>query len=93
MMRRSSIILTIAVILSGCIQKKIRETTQLDNAMLDMQRVAMWHREYSFLVIKWRGKNADSVAYYEHKMDSALHEYQYYNRRYNDLVLEHKKQK
>lgn len=92
MIKKSSAVLLVAL-LSSCIREKIKEDTELDNAMLDLQRMAMWHREYSFLVIKWRGKNEDSLAYYEHKMDSALGEYQYYNRRYNDMVLERKKQK
>jgi hypothetical protein len=83
----------LTTILFGCMQEKVKENRELDNAFLDVQRMSLWHREYSFLVIKFRGKDQDSVTYYEHKMDSALSEYQYYLRRYNDMVLEHQMKK
>lgn len=75
---------------SSCLREARKEDKQLDNAALDLQRLSMWHREYSFLVIKWRGKNTDSVGYYESKMDSVLTEYQRHMRAYDSLSELHK---
>jgi hypothetical protein len=83
--------LIIAILFASCVQQAMKEDKRLDDAFMELQRAAMWHREFSFQVIKFRGKNSDSTGYYEHKMDSVLSEYQYYMRKYNDLVEEHKR--
>lgn len=70
----------------SCLRDEKKENKQLDTVMLDLQRMAMWHREYYFQVIRWKGKNQDSADLYEIKMDSALIEYQKYLRAYDSLI-------
>jgi hypothetical protein len=88
MIRNSMFILSF--LLAGCLREEKKETRQLDAVAIDIQRMAMWHREYYFHVIKWKGKNQDSATLYENKMDSALNEYQKYMRVYDSLSKIHK---
>lgn len=83
-MIKNSVVLLI-MFFSSCLRDEKKENKELDNVMLDLQRMAMWHREYYFQVIRWKGKNKDSADLYEIKMDSALIEYQKYLRAYDSL--------
>lgn len=83
-MKRNSWLLFV-LMFASCLRDERKESKQLDMMMIGLQRSAMWHREYYFMVIKWKGKNQDSTDYYEKKMDSALMEYQKHMRAYDSL--------
>lgn len=88
-MIRNSLVLLI-LFFGSCLRDEKKENKELDIAAMELQRMAMWHREYYFQVIRWRGKNKDSADLYEVKMDSALIEYQKHMRAYDSLIKIHK---
>jgi hypothetical protein len=73
------------LLFTSCLRGQKSESTQLDREVQELQRLAMWQREYYFQVLKYHGKNADSVTYYEKKMDSIMDLYHLRVRRYDSL--------
>lgn len=71
--------------LFSCISADIKKNIELDRAALDLQNTAFWHREYYFHLLKWNGKNNDSVAFYEYKADSVLVVYHHQMALYDSL--------
>lgn len=69
----------------SCINAELKKDVELDRAAMDLQTSAFWQREYYYHLLKWNGKNKDSVSYYEAKADSVLDVYHHQMARYDSL--------
>lgn len=77
--------LLILLLFASCLEGQKKESMELDQEVHELQRLAMWQREYYFQILKYHTVNSDSVAFYEKKMDSIMGLYHKQMIRYDSL--------